>query len=70
MAKKPVPKKTLKIRASQIAHGIVNRLAWKFAPEHTHDKATRHWLWKLNDFVARPHVDWYVYKQTGKTNLS
>lgn len=60
-----VPRKTLLVRLSKVAHHTVNPIAWKLYPKH--NMANRPWIWKLNDWVAGPSVDWYIYKTSGKT---
>lgn len=57
----------LRVQPSRIAHHLINRIAHKFAPLAKSHGSDAHWLWKLNNWVARPWVDWYVYKRIGKT---
>lgn len=53
-----------KIYLSRVAHLAVNKIAWRFA--HGKDARTS-LLWRINDRVARPSVDDYVFRKTGKT---
>lgn len=61
-----MPRWSLRFRVSRMAHLLVNRLAWKFAPppgptwgcglrvDHSHP------LWRLNDWLAAGWLDEYI----------
>jgi hypothetical protein len=57
---------TRKARAFRLAHGLVNRLAWRFAcpPGPQWGRALRidraHPLWRLNDWLAAGWTGEYV----------
>lgn len=56
--------KKIKVIASRVAHIIINPIAWKLYPNEV---TKENWLWRLNDWVARPSVDDYIYRKTGRT---
>lgn len=54
-------------RVWQFLHRVVNRLAWKLVPTKDHlDPRNKHWLWRLNNWVANHYTIWYIQEVTGK----
>jgi len=53
----------LRYRLWRRLHLPINRLAWKFAPTKDYkDPRNNHWLWKLNNWVARHYTIWFAMK--------
>lgn len=50
------------VRASRIGHRMINPIAWRLSPD-----SQDAFIWSLNNWIAKPWVDYYVYRQTGKT---